>query len=101
MFILACVLLNRDNLIKANFPTDNNGNICVLDNDPATGQRYPFLYFSDIENPLKNRHCLKDCPVAGKAPECGFGDCSIGIYPNHPDINRLGSFCMPDDLVLK
>jgi hypothetical protein len=40
---------------------------------------------------------MKDCPIAGRAPECGFGDCSSGFYPTHPDNNRLGAYCMPDD----
>ena len=44
---------------------------------------------------------MKDCPSAGKQPHCGFGDCVIGVYPNHPDSNRLGAYCMPDDLALK
>jgi hypothetical protein len=101
MFIIACVLLNKANLVRANFPTDSQGNVCLLDIDPEDNQKYPFLYFSDIQNPLNNRHCLKDCPLPGKAPECGFGDCNIGIYPSHPDNNRLGSYCMPEDPDLK
>ena len=50
MFIIACVMLNKSNLIRANFPTDTKGNICLLDAD--NNKMYPFLYFSDLQNPL-------------------------------------------------
>lgn len=60
LFILACVLINRSNLNRSNFPADTKGNICMLD----TNQSYPFLYFADVANPNSNRYTAHNEGIA-------------------------------------
>lgn len=64
LFILACALLNKSNLYRANFPADNDGHLCMYDRN-AKDKLLPFIYFSDLADPLHNRHCVADCPQAG------------------------------------
>jgi hypothetical protein len=61
MFILACVLLNRNNITRANFPSDNDDHLCMSDRN-GSNALLPFIYFSDLSDPLHNRHCVADCP---------------------------------------
>ena len=61
MFILACVLMNTGNLKKANFPTDKDGHICMLEPN-SKGELRPYVYFSDLSDPMNSRYCVEDCP---------------------------------------
>ena len=100
LFILALVLINRTNIARSNFPTDNQGHICLYDQN-AAGQTLPFLYFNDPANPMQSRMCVSDCPQPGVNPQCWNGTCSINYYPTDPQSDKLGSYCMPQDATMK
>ena len=72
MFILALVFKNSHNILRANYPANAEGNVCAYET-AEDGELYPYMYFSDINDPINNRHCLNDCPENGVEPECGFG----------------------------
>jgi hypothetical protein len=96
LFILALVLLNKNNLVNSNFPTDNQGNLCLKNPNPA-GAILPFIYFNDTANPLQSRVCVSDCPQPGVNPQCWNGPCNLNYYPTNPQSDSLGSYCMPED----
>ena len=58
MFILACVLFNSSNLVRANFPIDSDLHSCILDAN-SQGQKRPFIFFDDLSNPLSSRKCVQ------------------------------------------
>lgn len=66
---------------------DRNGNDKLL----------PFIYFSDLNDPIHNRHCVADCPQSGVITECWNNTCNLGFYPNYPQVDRLGAYCLPED----
>lgn len=55
------MLINRTHLIRANFPADSRGNVCMYDRN-AKDLVLPFVYFNDLSKPLQDRQCLSDCP---------------------------------------
>ena len=68
------------------------------------GKTYPFLYFTDLNNPLANRKCVNDCPQSGLPVYCydqtqndNTQPCNIGYYPNYPQVDRIGAYCLPSD----
>ena len=40
---------------------------------------------------------MQDCPQAGVQTNCWDGPCSLDFYPNYPESDRLGAYCMPED----
>jgi|JI10StandDraft_1071094.scaffolds.fasta_scaffold198627_4 hypothetical protein len=55
----------------------------------------PYLYFSDLSDPLHNRYCVADCPQPQITTGCWNGSCNLGYYPNYPQSDRLGVYCLP------
>ena len=66
----------------------------MYDRNPSD-KLLPFLYFSDLTDPLHNRHCVADCPQSGVSTQCWNSTCNLGYYPNYPRVDRLGAYCMP------
>lgn len=54
LFILACVLINRGNLVRAGFPADSKGHVCMYDRN-AKDLLVPFVYFEDPSKPMQSR----------------------------------------------
>lgn len=108
MFIAACVKFNKSNLLKINFPTDQSGRTCGYD---LPGHPYLYLLspFSTVPyNPLTQdlslRLCVSSCPTANDTLiEChptrtlSCSDPRAMLYSSHPEVNRLGGYCIPDD----
>lgn len=44
---------------------------------------------------MASRRCVQDCPQPGMPTQCFNGPCNLGYYPNYPNVDRLGAYCMP------
>lgn len=47
--------MNHGNLMRANYPADSTGKVCMLDTE-SDNIKYPFIYFNSISNPLSSRY---------------------------------------------
>ena len=92
--------MNTGNLKKANFPTDKDGHNCMLEPN-SKGELRPYVYFSDLSDPMNSRYCVEDCPQAGVPTQCLEGSCNLGYYPNYAYSGKLGGMCLPDDQTAK
>jgi len=54
LFIMAIVMINQTNLKKAYYPTDTQGNVCIVDAKDNTSN-YPYLFFENVNAPNINR----------------------------------------------
>lgn len=69
MFITACVLFNKARLMRANYPVDSKGNVCLYDRTDSDQIR-PFLYFNDPNDVSGSRLCVSDCPTGQNQVQC-------------------------------
>ena len=62
----------------------------------GSDQLLPYMYFSDLGDPMHNRYCVADWPQQD-VPTYGLnGTVNLGYYPNYPQSDRLGAYCMPE-----
>lgn len=91
--------LHADNYYVVNYPVDDTGTSCFLDQTDA-----PFIFFQNINDLSSNKHCLAVCPNAGDGLQCSAKHPCAGAvssYATDEVINELGGFCMPRDAALR
>jgi hypothetical protein len=56
LFVASVVMFNQSNLTKTYYPTDSQGNVCMID-AKDNSSAYPYLYFENVNAPTINRYC--------------------------------------------